>query len=91
MYQNGVKQITKTLPNVIYLVIKYTKWLLLMTIKFTNICIPFKGLPKFSQKGDFWFENMRSGNPALHCMPNHWMSLRHDQLIPVNMAVDEKE
>jgi hypothetical protein len=28
---------------------------------------------------------------AAHCMPNPWVSLRHDQLIPVNKAVNEKE
>jgi hypothetical protein len=26
-----------------------------------------------------------------HCKPNPWVSLRHDQLIPVNKAVNEKE
>jgi hypothetical protein len=26
-----------------------------------------------------------------HCMPNVWVSLRRDQLIPVNKAVNEKE
>jgi hypothetical protein len=26
-----------------------------------------------------------------HCMPNPWVSLRRDQLIPVNKAVNEKE
>jgi hypothetical protein len=28
---------------------------------------------------------------AAHCMPNPWVSLRRDQLIPVNKAVNEKE
>jgi hypothetical protein len=28
---------------------------------------------------------------AAHCMPNPRVSLRHDRLIPVNMAVNEKE
>jgi hypothetical protein len=26
-----------------------------------------------------------------HCKPNPWVSLRHDQLIPVNKAVNKKE
>jgi hypothetical protein len=26
-----------------------------------------------------------------HCKPNPWVSLRRDQLIPVNKAVNEKE
>jgi hypothetical protein len=28
---------------------------------------------------------------AAHCMPNPWVSLRRDQLIPVNKAVNKKE
>jgi hypothetical protein len=28
---------------------------------------------------------------ATHCIPNPWVSLRRDQLIPVNKAVNEKE
>jgi hypothetical protein len=28
---------------------------------------------------------------AAHCMPNPWVSQRHDQLIPVNKAVNKKE
>jgi hypothetical protein len=28
---------------------------------------------------------------AAHCMPNPWVSLRCDRLIPVNNAVNEKE
>jgi hypothetical protein len=28
---------------------------------------------------------------AAHCMPNPWASLRRDQLIPVNKAVNEKQ
>jgi hypothetical protein len=28
---------------------------------------------------------------AAHCMPNPWVFLRCDQLIPVNKAVNEKE
>jgi hypothetical protein len=27
----------------------------------------------------------------VHCMPNPWVSLRRDRLIPVNNAVNEKE
>jgi hypothetical protein len=28
---------------------------------------------------------------AAHCMPNPWVSIRHDQLIPFNKAVNKKE
>jgi hypothetical protein len=28
---------------------------------------------------------------AAHCMTNPWVSPRHDKLIPVNKAVNEKE
>jgi hypothetical protein len=28
---------------------------------------------------------------AAHCRPNPWVSLRRDQLIPVNKVVNEKE
>jgi hypothetical protein len=28
---------------------------------------------------------------AAHCMPNTWVSLRSDQLIPVNKVVNDKE
>jgi hypothetical protein len=36
-------------------------------------------------------EAIKQWMQAAHCMPNPWVSLRCDQLIPVNKAVNEKE
>jgi hypothetical protein len=38
-----------------------------------------------------WARSYLTTDVRSHCMPNPWVSLRRDQLIPVNKAVNKKE